>query len=343
MTAEPLPHAAPPPAPHALPAPVQVLQMLMGLWVAQITATAARLGIADFIAAGVTSVDELAAECDANADALYRLLRAAATAGLFVESEPKVFALTPLGECLKSDGPGALRDFLVAETAPGHWLPWGRLYDAVKTGSPMTVPTLGVPAWEYYAKNPEEGLAFARGMGNLSALVSADVVRLYDPSRFSRIVDVGGSQGVLLEGLLSIAPSASGVLFDLPEVVATAPSSPRVEKVAGDFMKEVPRDGDLYVLKSILHDWDDAHCDQILANVYAAARPGAHLLLVETLLSEPTIPSPVTFMDLNMLVMLGGRERTAAEYGEMLRRAGFAVERVIPTGGMFGLIEAVRF
>lgn len=233
-----------------------------------------------------------------------------------------------------------MRDFLIAETAPGHWLPWGRLYDAVKHGHSVAGETLGMNVWEYYAKNHDEGLAFARGMGNLSALVAQDVVRLYDPSRFELIVDVGGSQGILLNGLLSIAPNARGILFDRPEIIADVVPSERVKVVGGDFLETVPAGGDLYLLKSILHDWPDDPCNAILRNVHRAARPDARLLVVETILPEAPQPSPAAFMDLNMLVMLDGRERTAAEYTEMLRRTGFEVERVIPTGGMFGLIEA---
>jgi hypothetical protein len=318
------------------------MQMMMGLWVAQIAGTAARFGVADLIARGVTKSEELARECAADPGSFYRFLRAAATAGLFVETEPGTFANTPVGDCLRTDTPGTVRDFLIAETAPGHWLPWGRLYDAVKSGQHAASDALGTPVWDYYKANPEEGLSFARGMGNLSALVAMDVTRLYDPSGFGRIVDVGGSQGVLLRALLERAPQARGVLFDLPEVVDTAPAHERVEIVKGSFFESVPEGGDLYVLKSILHDWPDDRCEEILANVRRAAPAGATLLLVETILAEAPAPSPVTFMDMNMLVMLGGRERTAAEYAAMLRRNGFETQRVIPTGGMFGLIEAKK-
>ncbi|HKO54778.1 MAG TPA: methyltransferase [Thermoanaerobaculia bacterium] len=340
MSAE---HQGPPP--HA-----QVMQMMMGMWVAQAAGTAARFNVADLIARGTTTADAIAAAASADPSAMYRLLRACAASGLLVETAPGSFALTPTGECLRSDAEHSLRDFLVAEMAPGHWLPWGRLYDAVRTGGPMSAETLGVPAWEYYAKNQEEGLAFARGMGNLSAIVAEDVARLYDASPFRRIVDVGGSQGVLLRALLRGAgPGARGVLFDLPavidaakEAVAASPFADRIELVAGDFFGDVPRGGDLYALKSILHDWDDEKALAILRAVHRAAEPGAKLLVVETVLPGTTQPSPVAFMDLNMLVMLGGRERTASEFAQLLRDGGFSVTKVIATGGMFQLIEARR-
>jgi len=316
--------------------------MLMGAWVAQMAATAARFGVADAMARGVTSADDLAREVGADAEGLYRLLRGCAAAGLFSETSPRQFALTPLGDCLRSDAQNSLRDFLIAEAAPGHWLPWGQLYDAIRSGTSHAAEILGVPVWEYYAKNHEEGTSFARGMGNLSAIASRDIAPLYDASPFRRIVDAGGSQGVLLRALLERAPDARGILFDLPEVVAGAQPHDRIEIVAGSFLEEVPSGGDLYVLKSILHDWPDDRCAVILANVHRAAAPGAKLLLVETMLPPPPQPSPAAFMDLNMLVMLGGRERTADEFGALLREAGFRIERVIPTGGLFHLIEASR-
>src|SRR6185369_11454039 len=192
--------------PPAGPPHVHVLQLLTGMWVSQIIGAAAQFGVADLIASGIHDADSLAHECGADAESLYRLLRACAAAGIFFESEPRRFALTPAGECLRSGVPGSLRDFLIAETAPGHWLPWGRLFDTVKHGRSFAEEVLGVPPWEYYKKNSDEGLSFARGMGNLSAIVSQDVTRVYDASRFEKIVDVGGSQGVLLSSLLAANP-----------------------------------------------------------------------------------------------------------------------------------------
>ena len=319
--------------------------MFMGMWVSQILGATARFGIADAIARGTTSSNDLAREVEADPETLYRLLRAASTVGLLAETAPRTFALTPLSECLRSDVPGSVRDFLIAETAPGHWLPWGQLYEAVKAGRSLAQDILGMPPWDYYAKNREEGLTFARGMGNLSALVAQDVTRLFDASSFRKIIDVGGSQGVLLRGLLSHHPESRGVIFDLPEVIEGAKEAvkvDRIEFVAGSFFDGVPSSGDLYVLKSILHDWPDDKCAEILGNVQKASAPGAKLLVVETVLPDTIQPSPVTFMDMNMLVMLNGRERSAAEYKQLLGAAGFSVTRVTPTGGMFSLIEADR-
>jgi hypothetical protein len=310
------------------------------MWHSQIVAAAARFGVADLMATGVHDVESLAHECGADPDALHRLLRACAALGIFSESEPRRFALTPAGQCLRSDAPGSLRDLLIAETAPGHWLPWGRLFDAVRDGRSHASEILGASAWEYYAKNPEEGLSFARGMGNLSAIVSQDVTRVYDASRFECIVDIGGSQGVLLSSFLATNDHARGILFDRPEVIATTKAGPRIELAGGDFFQEVPQGGDLYLLKSILHDWPDDRCTEILKSIRRAAKPGATLLVVEMLLPDTPQPSPVAFMDLNMLVMLDGRERTAGEMTALLAGGGFRVTNITPIG-MFSLIEAV--
>jgi hypothetical protein len=219
----------------------------------------------------------------------------------------------------------------------------------VKRGGAISKETLGVDPWDYYAANVDEGRCFARGMSNLSAIASAEVARVYDPGDAKRIVDVGGSEGVLLRGILARAPNARGVLFDRADViegargaVAGSGMSDRIELVAGDFFTEMPQGADLYLLKSILHDWPDDKCEEIVKNVHRAAGEGSRLVIVEGLLPDTSQPSPVTLMDMNMLVMLGGRERTAGEYSALLKRCGYEVERVIPTGGMFGVIEAKR-
>ena len=336
MSAEP--HAGPPP--HAV-----LMQMVMGSWVAQIASAFAQLEIPDNIAQGKVSVEELAAAAKANPEALYRMLRASASIGLCAETAPRHFALTPVGDALRHDAPHSVRDFVVAETAKGHWLPWGRLADAVRRGGPMTAETLGVSAWDYYAQNIEEGRCFARGMGNLSKIVSEDVARVYDPGDVKRIVDVGGSEGMLLRGLLARVPGAKGVLYDRPEIVEGVAPADRVEIVGGDFLTEVPAGGDLYLLKSILHDWPDDACETIVRNVHRAAAPNSRLLVVEMTLPDGpagAAPSPVPLMDMNMLVMLGGRERTASEFAALLARCGYTVERVVPTPGPFSVIEARR-
>lgn len=348
MSVEPTSHRAAQseetPPPHA-----QLIQLMMGMWHTQILAAAARFDVADRIAAGMTKSDELARAAGADREAFYRLLRACAALGVVIETAPRQFMLTPVGECLRTDSPTSLKDLIIAEAAPGHWLPWGRLYDAIKSGREMATETLGMGGWAYYAANPEEAMHFARGMGNLSAIAAQTIAPFYDPSPFRQIVDVGGSQGVLLRSLLQRAPRARGVLFDLPDiiesarpVIAASEMKDRVQLVAGDFFKEVPPGGDLYVMKQILHDWDDDRGVSILANVHRAMSAAGKVLIVESLLPDRPEPSPVSFIDMNMLVMLGGRERTAAEFATLLARGGFSVQRVIPMPGLLSLIEATR-
>lgn len=324
----------------APPPQTVIMQMLTGMWVSQILSATAQLRVADLIAEGSTTLDALAAGSHANVNTLQRLLRAAATLGLITEPSPKTYALTPLGETLRTDVRGSLRDFVIAETAPGHWLPWGRLADVVREGRSFATEALGIAPWEYYAKNAEEGLSFARAMSNLSAMVAESVAAVYNVGDAKTIVDVGGSQGVLLRGLLQSAPNARGIIFDRPEVIANAKADDRIELAGGDFFESVPRGADMYVLKSILHDWPDDKCVEILKTIHRDAAPGARIVIVEMLVTDE--PGPVNFMDLNMLVMLDGRERTGDEYSAMLREAGFETERIIATPGLYSVVEGRR-
>jgi len=349
---EPRPHSQPHPHPHAEPhaAPpphVQMLQIMQGMWLTQIASAVAQLGVADRIAAGVSNAGDLARDCGADAGALTRLLRAAETIGIVREIAPHHFALTPVGETLRSDTPHSLRDIVLAESAPGHWLPWGHLVEAIRTGRPTAPTVLGMDPWIYYDKNPDEARSFARGMSNLSAIASEEVCRVYDPGAATKIVDVGGSEGVLLRGLLRRC-DAAGVLFDRPEVIEGAKEAiaqsglaDRIELVAGDFFGDIPTGADLYLLKWVLHDWPDDKCEEIVRNVHRAAPPDSRLLVIEMILPDAPGPSPVTLMDINMLVMLGGRERRTGDFGALLGRCGYAIERIVPAG-MWSVIEARR-
>jgi SAM-dependent methyltransferase len=256
--------------------------VITGYWISQVCGATARLGLADHLAGSSATIPELAQATSADPDGLSRLLRAGATIGLFAETVRDRFSVIPLGaELTSGQASGSLRDIAIALTAPGHWLPWGLLPEAVACGQPQDTAALGTDVWAYYAAHPEEGAHFARAMGSISAEASAAVLACWDATRFRRIVDVGGSQGILLAGLLDAAPSATGVLFDRPEVADGARTSlarlaGRVDVIGGDFLDEVPPGGDLYVLKSVLHDWDDQRALQILRNVHRAARPRHH-------------------------------------------------------------------
>lgn len=334
---------------HGPPPPDMMMQLVTGYWVSQAVGVVARLGVADQLAAGPRSSGEIAQAVGADPKALYRVLRMLASIGVFSQPDPQSFALTPLGETLRSDTPGSMRYFAIAETAYGHWAPWGRLFDSVKTGRPMPHDVLGIELWEWYGQNPEEAEFFSAAMGNLSGLAASEVVRVYDCSAARTIVDVGGAHGTMLAAMLQANPAARGILFDLPHVIATAGETvqaqglaERCELAGGDFFVSVPEGADMHVPKQVLHDWDDADAVQLLTNCHRALTPDGKLLVVEMIVPPDNRPSPAQAMDLNMLVMLGGQERTEEEYRSLLEQAGFRFDQVIPTHSPFSVIEATR-
>jgi len=334
---------------NELPPPARMLQIITGYWISQAVGTAARLDVPDQLANGPRKSSEVAKAVGADPPALFRLMRMLASIGVFTMDEQGRFGLTPLGDTLRSDVPGSVKNFAVAETTPGHWQPWGKMYEAIKTGEPMCKPSLGVELWDWYSKNPEEGEYFNRAMGDLSAAVADEVIRIYDFAGFQKVVDVGGAHGILLAAILKANPKMRGILFDLPRVTATASKSletqgiaQRCEVVTGDFLESVPPGADIHVLKQVIHDWSDEECTTILRNCHEALQPKGKLLLVEMVIPPDNSPSMAQAMDLNMLVLLTGRERTEAEYRDLLAAGGFEMERVMPTHSPFSVIEALR-
>jgi SAM-dependent methyltransferase len=333
----------------AVSPPVAMMRLSTGYWVTQAVGVVARLGVADHLGDGPRQSDELAQMVGADPDALYRLLRLLASLGVFVEAAPGSFGLTPLGETLRSDAPGSMRNFAIMHTVPAHWLPWGRLHESVVSGAPVAREVLGMELFDWYAQHPEEAAFFNGAMGNMSAVAASELVRVCDFSAVRSVLDVGGAHGVLLAAVLRANPAARGILFDLPHVIATAGGaitasglSERCEFVSGDFFESVPEGADLHVLKQILHDWDDERATQLLQNCHRALRPGGTLLVVEMLIPPDNLPGPAQATDVNMLVLLGGRERTEEQYRRLLQAAGFRLERVIPTNSPFSVVEATR-
>lgn len=331
-----------------LPPSLQVMQMMMGHWVAQVLATVAELGVADHLAGGGKTSGELAGLVKADPDALHRLLRVASGIGLVEESAGQRYSLTALGDCLRTDSPSGLRDFIVAELAPGHWLPWGRLGAAVRTGAPQSNAALGMDIWAYYAKNRAEGETFARGMGNLSQMAAREVTAAVDFSSHPVIADIGGSQGVLIASVLHASPRSRGIVFDRPDVIAGGADKvksyglgDRLTSQAGDFFDAVPT-ADAYLLKAILHDWNDEDCVAILKTIARAAKPDGKLYVVEALLSDSPAAMPVKLLDLNMLVMLGGRERTVEQYAALFGASGWKLETTKQTAGLFAVMQVSR-
>jgi hypothetical protein len=326
-----------------------LMHMINGFMLSQVVHVAAKFGVADHLADGPKTSQALAQELAVDPEALYRLLRACASFGLLSEGEARTFALPPLGDLLRSNATGSLRDYALAIVGPGSRLPYGALEQAIRSGRPQATQVLGMDLWDYYAQQEEEGTHFARTMGYLAATAARDVVAHCDVSQAKKIVAVGGSHGMLLTALLQAAPIAEGVLFDLPHVIEQARAvvgslglHDRVALISGDFFQDVPAGGDLYLLKQILHDWDDARCLVLLQNIHRAARPQSKLLVIEMVVPDKPEPSLVPLVDLAMLVLFGGRERSGREFASLLGGAGYQIERIIPTTSLFSVIEAVR-
>jgi hypothetical protein len=330
---------------QAPPPQAVIFQMITGSWVAQAVGAVARLGVADHLAAGPKTSAELAKAVGAKTENLARTLRALAGVGLFTSPAPDSWALTPTGDCLRTDAPGSMRYLAIAETDHAHWATWGRFVEAVKTGAPQAMAALDCMPWDYYAKHPEDGLAFSKAMSNISSMSIGPVLASYDFAGARTIADVGGAHGALLAAVLRTQPGTRGILFDQPQVVEGAGAtlgdvSGRVERVGGDFLAQAVPSADVYLLKHILHDWDDDTSVKILRNVRAGMGAGARVLIIEMVIPEQLGAGPAPWMDLNMMVVLGAKERTAAEYGALFARADLTTARVIPTPSPYTIVEA---
>jgi ubiquinone/menaquinone biosynthesis C-methylase UbiE len=333
----------------ALPPQFVMLQMITGFWVSQAIQVAARLGLADLAQDGPKTADELARLTGTHAPSLYRALRALASVGVFAEDDQKRFAQTPLSDTLRSDAPGSLRWMAMVELGQEHFPAWGNLMRSVKTGEIAFDNLFKQSAWEYYAQHPEDASNFNQAMKGLTEMVNVAVLSAYKFSGGARLIDIAGGTGGLISAVLNAYPQMRGVLFDLPHVIAEAGPlldaagvRDRCETATGDFFKSVPEGGDAYVMKWIIHDWDDEKSSVILKNIHRAMNENGKLLLIEMVVTEGNQPDLSKFMDLNMLVMTGGRERTEAEFNSLLASAGFRLTRVIRTASPVCVIEAVR-
>lgn len=321
--------------------------MLFGARIASVVSVFAALGLADALAGGARGVSALAQACDASEDALARLLRAAAALELVEVTSTGDFSLTALGEALRSDAPGSLGVLAASVTREDRWRPWGELLRSVRTGGPAFEELFGQSQDAWFADNRDAGVAFDQQMTSVTQDIAKHCAEVLGPSRFDCAIDVGGGQGVLLSAILQQAPAIRGVLFDLPHVVAGASPllaeagvTERCTVVGGSFFEAVPEGGDAYLLKWILHGWDDPPCLEILRSCRAAMTGDARLFVIETLLPSGADPQRICLRDLNMLVMGSGRERTLGEYEELLARAGLDVLAVHPTNSLFAIIEA---
>jgi hypothetical protein len=325
----------------------QLLDLITGYWVSQAVYAAAKLGIADHLAGGPRTAAELAPAVGADEGALYRLLRGLAGKGVFRDVGDGKFALTPLAELLREDHPLSLRPLAVMFLEL-QYHPWGDFVHSVRTGTCAYEHRTGRAFFDDLDADPGAALTFSRAMTSFLQSIPASVVEAYDFSPFGKIVDVGAAHGALPAAVLKAHPQARAVLFGRPqvidkarEVMAAAGLASRCEFVGGDFFASVPSGGDAYILSTILHDWDDERCVAILRNCREAIGRGGKLLLVEMVIKDGNEPFFGKWLDLHMLVMHGGRDRTEAEYARLLRSAGFRLNRVIPTNFLRSILEAV--
>jgi hypothetical protein len=334
--------------PHELSPPVVMLQMIQGFWVSRALYVAAKLGIPDLLKDGPKSSQELAQATSMHAPSLYRLLRALDSVDVFAEDDEGRFALTPLGATLRTDVPGSLRFFAMAQLGEDHYPAWTDFLHSVKTGAIAFNHVFGMDVWQWRAQHPEDSRIFDQAMASLSSVVNSAIVSAYDFPTTGTIVDVGGGYGSLLAAILKARPQLRGVLFDRPHVVdgarrrfETEDLARRYEIVAGDFFASAPK-GDTYVLKWIIHDWDDQQSVAILKNIQHAMARDGKLLILESVIQPGNATSFTKFLDLAMLVMTGGHERTELEYRTLLKTAGLRLTRVIPTQIEMNVIEAIR-
>lgn len=323
----------------------QLLAMAGGAWVTQMIHVAAELGLADELAGGERDVQELAEISGAEADSLFRLLRGLASLGIFQETTPRTFALTPLAELLRSDHPQSLRQF-ARMLGEEHYLSWADLLHSVRTGENAFRHRHDCSVFEWYQQNPRRGQIFDAAMGDNSRAAIGALLPAYDFGGIRHLVDVGGGQGLLLKAVLTANHHLQGSLFDQPQVVAGAevPTelATRLELRGGDFFAEVPAGADAYLLKHILHDWGDDACRTILGHIRRAMAPGGRVLIVEQVIPPGNERFPGKLLDLNMLVMTeGGRERTPADYDQLLQSAGLRLSRIVPTASPLSVVEAV--
>lgn len=325
-----------------------VFQLATGYIVSAALQTAVKLGVADHLANGPRPIAELARATNTNENALYRVLRALATVGVFQEISPATFSLTPAAELLRSDRPG-LRDMALWITSPFHFRVYSNALHSVRTGEPAAEKTTGMPVFEYFARDQELSEVFNNAMTAFSAMVIPAVLDAYDFSGIGALVDVAGGHGAVLTSILERYPNMRGVLMDVDHVIAGARPkieamnlAHRCETVVGDFFKEVPPGGDAYIMKHIIHDWDDDRASAILKNIHKALAGTSHgrVILIEAVIQPGNAPDLGKLIDLEMLMMPGGRERTADEFDELFAKSGFQMTRIVPTQSPLSVVEA---
>jgi hypothetical protein len=318
----------------------QILGIVNNHWQSCCVGVAAQLELADLLTDGPLHVDILAERTKTHGPSLYRMLRALESTGIFTQTSPRVFDNTPASDCLRRNRAGshwAWIRFTLCSGAP-VFEGWRGLMLSLKSGRPGFDQVTGENAWVHLQSNPETYTIFNEAMRDLSASISPAVAASFDWSRYPVIADVGGGIGSQLASILDAHPSCRGILFDQPAVVAEAPDHRRIERVGGDFFKEVPVQADAYVMRWVLHDWSDEESVGLLTNVRKVTNSNARLMVVESVIPETPEFDMGKWMDLNMMMMATGRERTAEEFRVLFGQAGFALEQIVPTASPLSIV-----
>ncbi|MFP2927504.1 methyltransferase [Pyxidicoccus sp. 3LG] len=336
--------------PNASPPAAQMMQqMVYGFWVSRCLQIMAQLGIADIVGDTPRTVEELAEASGTHAPSLRRLLRLLSGLGVMRKDEQtQCWGLTELGGMLRKDNPGSVYGSLMAHGHLLSWQAWGDLVSSLKTGQPSVEKFMGDTFFGYMSTHPEDAAIFNGSMAAYQTLNAPAVVNAYDFSSAKSIMDVGGGTGTLMAYILNAHPSASGAIFEMPHVAAEARQrlsslklAERCEVFEGDFFQRIPPGQDIYILSQILHDWDDEKSLRILTNIREAMRPESKLLIVETVLPGDNAMHFGNLYDVAMLVLVGGRERTEAEYSALLVKAGMKISRILPTSMPPSVVEVV--
>ena len=326
----------------------QLDQMITGYWVSQAIYAAAKYGIADLVKEHGRSVDELAAATSTNAEALYRLLRALASVGIFAEGPPRHFSLTALAEPLCSDVPGSKRA-LALMSGDEQFHAWAEIAYSIQTGKTAFEKVFGKPIFDYLSEHPDKARVFDAAMVGIHGRESTAILGAYDFAGTSVLADIGGGNGSQITAVLQRHPQMKGILFDLPHVIeragprlAAAGLADRCQLVSGSFFEKVPPGADTYFLRHIIHDWDDEKCLTILRCCHQVMPPQGKLLVIESVIPPGNEPFGGKFLDLVMLLIPGGKERTEGEYRTLFQRGGLELTRVVPTGTEVSILEAVK-
>ncbi len=322
----------------------KILQMCSGFFVSQSIFIAAKLGIADLLARGSKHCDDLAEETGIHSDSLYRFMRALSGIGVFSETGPKYFALTPLAACLQSNEPGSLKNYIIFQ---GEYICscWRELLYSLKTGKSASEHIYGMNMFQYFEQNKEAGSIFHQAMAELLAIQNDAILPAYDFSSIETLTDVGGGQGHFLSELLLQYPNMKAVLFDIPQVIEKAEAfleeasvGKRCELIPGSFLDFVPAGTDAYLLKHVIHNWDDQNALRILQNCRKAMAGKGRLLVIEAVISENT-PWRSKFKDLDMMLVFSGRTRTEEEFQNLFESSGFKLAKIFPTNSVISIIE----